>query len=71
MTKLEIQERPLLLTVKQAGKLCGFSRASSYVMANSEWKPFAIRLSERVIRIPYDSLMDWVEQKKAESGDAA
>ena len=62
------QERPLLLTVKQAGKLCGFSRASSYAMANSEWKPFAIRLSERVIRIPYDSLMEWVEQKKAESG---
>lgn len=67
----ETQERPLLLTVKQAGKLCGFSRASSYVMANSEWKPFAIRLSERVIRIPYDSLMEWVEEKKAGSGNAA
>lgn len=67
----EMQEKPLLLKVTDAGKLCGFSRSVSYVMANSEWKPFAIRLSERVIRIPYDSLMAWVEQKKATSGDAA
>lgn len=65
------QER-VLLKVVEAGELCGFSRASSYVMANTEWKPFAIRLSERVIRIPYDSLMQWVEEKTAESdGDAA
>lgn len=70
MIQQEMQ-KPLLLKVTEAGELCGFSRSVSYVMANSEWKPFAIRLSERVIRIPYDSLMEWVEQKKTESGDAA
>ncbi len=64
------QER-VLLRVVEAGELCGFSRSVSYAKAASEWKPFAIRLSERVIRIPYDSLMEWVEQKKAESGDGA
>ncbi|MBE0430085.1 MAG: hypothetical protein IBX61_09490 [Thermoleophilia bacterium] len=64
----EGQER-VLLTVTEAGKLCGFSRASSYVMANGEWRPFAIRLSERVIRIPYDSLMEWVDEKKQRAAE--
>lgn len=62
------QER-VLLKVTEAGELCGFSRSVSYVMANGEWKPFAIRLSERVIRIPYDDLMEWVEEKKRQAAE--
>lgn len=62
---LDLYKDRLLLKVTEAGAMCGFSRATAYQMLyNGEWSNIAIRLSERSIRIPMKSLMEWIEQKK-------
>jgi len=60
---MDLYKDRLLLKVTEAGKLCGMSRATAYQMLHTEWSEIAIRLSERSIRIPLKSLMDWIEQK--------
>ena len=64
---LDLYKDRVLLKVTEAGAMCGFSRATAYQMLYiGEWSKIAIRLSERSIRIPMKSLMEWIEQKKGD-----
>lgn len=64
---MDLYKDRLLLKITEAGALCGMSRSTAYQMLyNGEWGKIAIRLSERSIRIPMKSLMDWIEQKSSD-----
>lgn len=63
---MDLYKDRILLKITEAGAICGLSRSAAYQMLyNGEWSDIAIRLSERSIRIPVKSLMDWIENKKA------
>ena len=64
---MDLYKDRVLLKITEAGAMCGMSRSTAYQMLyNGEWSEIAIRLSERSIRIPLKSLMEWIEQKKDE-----
>lgn len=64
-TCMDLYKDRVLLKITEAGAMCGMSRSTAYQMLyNGEWANIAIRLSERSIRIPMKSLMEWIEQKR-------
>jgi len=61
---MDLYKDRVLLKITEAGAICGLSRSTAYQMLyNGEWGNIAIRISERSIRIPMKSLMQWIEQK--------
>lgn len=64
---MDLYKDRLLLKVTEAGAICGLSRSAAYQMLNNgEWNEIAIRISERSIRIPLKSLIEWIEFKRIE-----
>lgn len=64
---MDLYKDRVLLKITEAGAMCGLSRSAAYQMLyNGEWKKIAIRLSERSIRIPMKSLMEWIDNKRVE-----
>lgn len=64
---MDLYKDRVLLKITEAGAICGLSRSAAYQMLyNGEWNEIAIRISERSIRIPMKSLMEWIERKSEE-----
>lgn len=64
---MELYKDRVLLKVSEAAEMCGMSRSTAYQMLyNGEWSNMAIRVGERAIRIPMQSLLHWVEKKQNE-----
>jgi excisionase family DNA binding protein len=61
MSNLEQLDHRLLLRIHEAGEILGFSRSMVYELIRTGELPF-VRVG-RAVRIPYDSLKEWVEKK--------
>jgi excisionase family DNA binding protein len=57
--------QPLLLTIPQAAKKLGLSRAMVYILINREGLP-VVRL-RRAVRISETSLQKWIEEREQSS----
>jgi predicted DNA-binding transcriptional regulator AlpA len=56
----------LLLRLPEAGRLTGYSRSTTYELANTEWRSFVITVG-RSKRIIYAGLIEWIERKREEA----
>lgn len=52
-----------LLTVKEVANRLKISSRKAYELVHVEGFP-SVRISERVIRVPEDSLQEWLQSKK-------
>ena len=65
---IENKTEKLTMSVVDAGKALGVSRATAYLLANTGQIP-AIRISQRRLVVPIAALLKMLESTKPETGE--
>lgn len=55
-----MDEKPLLVTVTEAAKLCGISRSTAYNLVARGNLPHVYLGPGRILRVPVAGLQDWI-----------